>query len=198
MVALRGGGRVGGDGIDSPAVGGEAEHPTHDVVIGSGQIVVGDVDLAIGEPFLEQGVLYLNTDAARWRCEQVGNGFNAKSSQDICCMSRPSGPPTPSLKAVRNSSSVARVVTCRLTPRVRIFPNCWRCRSKSAQSDVPAESGPRCCSDQIPYFLRSCRTRLSDVTPIPLRGDVVIASGALGNRLAWIVAGSPGVGTSSA
>ena len=64
-TALRGGGRIGRDRIDPAAIGGEPQHPAHDVVIGAGQVVVRDADLAIGEPLLQQRILHLDAHAAR-------------------------------------------------------------------------------------------------------------------------------------
>src|SRR6185437_5764880 len=59
--------------------------------------------------------------------KRSGNGFRANSSQDMRASSRPRGAPIPSCIPPRKSS------TCRsatapavLTPRMMIFPNCFR------------------------------------------------------------------------
>ena len=71
-AALCGGCRVRRDGIDLASIRREAQHATHDVMIGARHVVVRDGDLAVGEASPEQRVLDLGAHPA-WRTgEQIG------------------------------------------------------------------------------------------------------------------------------
>ena len=77
-VPLRRGRRVRRHGVDLSSVGCETQHPTRNIVIGPGQVVVGDVDLAIRESLAQESVLDLEERVLRARLEQLGEGIEGK------------------------------------------------------------------------------------------------------------------------
>ena len=94
-LALRGCGRVGRDGVDPSAVGREAEHAAHHVVIGTRQVVVRDADLAVREPLPEQRVLHFHAHAAWRQREQIRKRIQRELEPRHPRHLRPSGAPTP-------------------------------------------------------------------------------------------------------
>ena len=121
----------------APAVGRQPQHPAHDVVVGAGQVVVRDADLAIGEPSLEQRVLHLDGDAARRHGEQirkrVQRELEPRHPRQLA-VARRDDP----FAERREKSSICRSAAAPavLTPRTTIFPNCLRWISSSVQSEA--------------------------------------------------------------